>query len=149
MEQSLRKWSAYLCTYLWRSNARTVPSHEALTTTLSVELKVMLDTAEECSVNVTKQNPVNVFHSFTWGGGRERERGRGREGGREGEFFILISPVGISPQHLMAAINTSSMPHYSSGSLSLSPSLSLSLWHGMHTPPPKSLHISTCSGHSS
>jgi hypothetical protein len=52
--------------YLCRSNALTVPSREALNTTLSVELKTTVETAAVCSEKVTKQNPVPVFHSFTW-----------------------------------------------------------------------------------
>ena len=34
--------------------------------TLSDELNTTLETAAECSVNVTKQNPVPVFHNFTF-----------------------------------------------------------------------------------
>ena len=68
-----RQWSH---TYLWRSNARTVPSREELTTTLSDELNTTLETAAECSVNVTKQNPVPVFHNFTCHPGRKMVRER-------------------------------------------------------------------------
>ena len=68
-----RQWSH---TYLWRSNARTVPSREELTTTLSDELNTTQETAAECSVNVTKQNPVPVFHNFTCHPGRKMVRER-------------------------------------------------------------------------
>ena len=52
-------------TDLCRSKALTVPSREAPSTTLPEELNVTPVTAEECSENVTKQNPEDVFHSLT------------------------------------------------------------------------------------
>jgi hypothetical protein len=58
--------SSIASTNLCRSKALTVPSREALTTTLPEELKVTPVTADECSENVTKQNPEDVFQSFTY-----------------------------------------------------------------------------------
>lgn len=55
----------YRWTNLCKSNALTVPSKDALTTTLPEELNTAPVTAEECSENVTKQNPEATFHSFT------------------------------------------------------------------------------------
>lgn len=56
-------WGIILC--LCKSKARTVPSREQLSTTLPEALKQTPVTPEECSENVTKQNPDVVFHSFT------------------------------------------------------------------------------------
>lgn len=52
-------------THLCRSNARTVPSRDALTTTKPLEVKVTLETLLTCSVKVTKQRPLVEFHTFT------------------------------------------------------------------------------------
>ena len=54
-----------LYAYLCRSKARTVPSSEALTTTLSEGVKTSWVTAAEWSEKVTKQKPVLVFQSLT------------------------------------------------------------------------------------
>lgn len=51
--------------HLCRSNALTVPSKEALTMTKPLEVKVTLVTLLVCSVKVTKQSPLLVFHTFT------------------------------------------------------------------------------------
>ena len=53
--------SANLC----RSKALTVPSRDALTTTLPEALNNTPVMAEAWSENVTKQNPEVVFQSFT------------------------------------------------------------------------------------
>ena len=62
MTQSFDATAAYLC----KSWARTVPSRDELSTTLPAGLNTTLVTAAECSANVTKHNPVLVFHSLTW-----------------------------------------------------------------------------------
>lgn len=54
-----------ICVYLWRSNARTVPSREQLSTTLPEVLKQTPVTPDKWSEKVTKQNPEVVFQSFT------------------------------------------------------------------------------------
>lgn len=54
--------------HLCRSNALTVPSSEALTMTKPLEVKVTLLTLLVCSVKVTKQRPLLVFHTLTCGG---------------------------------------------------------------------------------
>lgn len=51
--------------YLCRSNARTVPSREALTMTKPLVVKVTLVMLLVCSVKVTKQRPLLVFHTLT------------------------------------------------------------------------------------
>lgn len=52
-------------THLCRSNARTVPSRDALTMTKPLEAKVTLVTLLVCSVKVTKQRPLVAFHTLT------------------------------------------------------------------------------------
>lgn len=52
--------------HLCRSKARTVPSREALTMTKPLEVKVTLVMLLVCSVKVTKQRPLLVFHTLTW-----------------------------------------------------------------------------------
>lgn len=52
--------------YLLRSNALTVPSSDEDRTTCPFWVKVTPVTPPRCSLNVTKQNPLLVFHSFTW-----------------------------------------------------------------------------------
>ena len=53
--------------HLCRSNALTVPSREALTMTKPLEVKVTLLMLLVCSVKVTKQRPLLVFHTLTCG----------------------------------------------------------------------------------
>lgn len=54
-------------THLCRSNARTVPSRDALTMTRPLEVKVTLEMLLVCSVKVTKQSPLLAFHTLTCG----------------------------------------------------------------------------------
>lgn len=54
-------------THLCRSNARTVPSRDALTMTKPLEVKATLVTLLVCSVKVTKQRPLLAFHALTCG----------------------------------------------------------------------------------
>ena len=51
--------------YRMRSNARTVPSSDADTTAWPDGANVTAATGALCSVNVMKQLPVAVLHTFT------------------------------------------------------------------------------------